>query len=622
MKHGHRFLIGTLMTAVLAVTLALLAAGGRGALAEGSIIYVDADSTGEDLDGTSWEKAFQYLPEVLEVAESGDQIWVAEGTYRPTVEHGGSGSRYRSFQMLNGVAIYGGFDPSTGDDTWQERDWRHNVTVLSGDIGILGDSSDNCYHVFYHPGGTDLNGNAILDGFTISGGNANGTAPHNLGGGMLNGGSMYRGSNPTLNNCIFESNRAVRGGGMYNELSQPTLTNSTFQNNVALAGGGGMHNTFYSAPALTNCYFLSNAAYNAGGGMWNDGSAPTLTDCTFRYNWSYGGGGIYNHLSAPTLTGCTINDNSADDNGGGMLNNESSPVLTDCNIRYNESGERGGGMYNGDSSPVLTGCFLVMNTARYGGGILNYESSPTLINSYLSINSAAVAGGGMYNTNGSSPALSGCTFWYNSAESDGGGMYNTNSSSPDLTGVSFLGNSATHDGGGMYNGNSSPLLGNCTFWGNQAEYGGGIFNYNSSSPVLTNCTFSGNSASAAGGAVANSQSAPTLTNCILWSNNPDQIFNSASSPAVTYSDVQGGYTGTGNIDEDPLFVDPGNRDFHLKWTSPCVDQGNNLAPNLPAYDVDGDPRIQDGDRDGLAFVDMGVDELGRRVYLPVVLSNY
>jgi hypothetical protein len=78
---------------------------------------------------------------------------------------------------------------------------------------------------------------------------------------------------------------------------------------------------------------------------------------------------------------------------------------------------------------------------------------------------------------------------------------------------------------------------------------------------------------------------------------------------VTYCDVQGGFPGTGNIDADPVFLDPGSGDFHLDPGSPCIDVGTNDAPDLPPYDFEGDDRIIDGDGDSMAVVDMGVDEV-------------
>jgi len=148
MKHGYRWLIGALLAVGVAVGLALIAPGEQGSVAaDGTIYYVDADATGAN-NGSTWPNAFTTLQPALDAVLSGDQIWVAEGTYKPTAEHGGTGARYSSFQLKNGVALYGGFDPSVGDIAWQDRDWEANPTILSGDIGTAGNASDNSYHVF------------------------------------------------------------------------------------------------------------------------------------------------------------------------------------------------------------------------------------------------------------------------------------------------------------------------------------------------------------------------------------------------------------------------------------------------------------------------------------------
>ena len=526
MKHGRRFFIVTLATAVLAVALALLAAGGHRARAQGTIIYVDLDAVGVN-NGSTWGNAFTDLQDALDVAGTGDQIWVAEGTYRPAVPHGGTGDRYKSFQMVNNVAIYGGFAGT--ENQLQQRDTVNNLTVLSGDLNGddgpgFANNSENSYHVFYHPEGTNLNGTAILDGFAITGGNANGIPPHDQGGGVYNGG----GSSPSLTNCAFLYNAARDGGGMHNYHSSPTLANCTFEGNRVWRGGGGIYNSQFAAPTLTNCSFIGNSA-GYGGGMRNHESSPVLTNCTFSGNLAeFGGGGIRNEVA-------------------------SSPVLTSCTFSGNSAGW-GGGMSNKDSSPTLIYCTFSGNSAEYGGGMSNY---------------------------GGSPALTNCTFSGNWAESGGGGMENVESSS---------------------------MLTNCTFWDNSARYGGGMANDRFASPTLINCTFSGNSAENGGGVINLNESSPTLTNCILWADVGSEISNQGSSPIVTYSDVEGGYPGTGNIDVDPSFVDAGNGDFHLQLGSPCIDAGNNQLSNLPPCDFEGDDRVQDGNGDGWSVVDMGVDE--------------
>ena len=176
------------------------------------------------------------------------------------------------------------------------------------------------------------------------------------------------------------------------------------------------------------------------------------------------------------------------------------------------------------------------------------------------------------------------------SNSYGGGMYCENSS-PTVTNCTFSGNQAGEDGGGMFNNNSNPTLTNCLFFNNYAaDVGGGMLN-SYSDPNITNCTFSGNSAGRVAGGMHTYYSRATVTNCILWGNTPDEISDTNSTPNVTYSDIQGGWSGEGNIDADPCFANPGNDDYHLKseagrwdpnsktWTkdtvsSPCIDGGN------------------------------------------------
>jgi hypothetical protein len=375
----------------------------------------------------SWANACA-LQTALTGAVSGEEIWVAAETYIPIQ----TTDRTATFQLKNGVAVYGGF---AGTETARnQRSPATNVTTLSGEIGIPG-NGDNSYHVV-----TGATG-AILDGFTITAGNANGASDPN-----------------------------DSGGGMYNDSSSPTLTNVTFSGNSAtgtVGAGGGMGNYDHSSPILTNVTFSSNTAKDFGGGMFNRDSSPTLINVTFSGNTTGYGGGMYNaNNSNPILTNVTFSANTANIYGGGMYNYSSSPTLTNVTFSGNSatgSSGMGGGITNESSSPILTNVTFSGNSATtYGGGMTNEVSSPTLTNVTFSGNTA--------------------TF--------GGGMVNY-SSSPSLTNVTFSGNSAVSNGGGMDNVSSSnPQIRNTLFWGNTAPSGAQIYN-NSGTPVVSNSVVQG-----------------------------------------------------------------------------------------------------------------------------------
>ncbi len=555
----------------------------------------------------SWDNACT-LQTALTGAVSGNEIWAAAGTYKPTT----GTDRSATFQLKNGVALYGGFAGTETERT--QRNPAVNVTTLSGGIGT-DDVSDNSFHVV-----TGATG-ATLDGFTITAGNA-GNAN-----GLGDGGGIYNNSSsPTLTNITFSSNSAdFRGGGMFNLSSNPTLTDVTFTNNV---GGGGMFNlsssptltnvTFngnlesgmcnysLSNPMLTNVTFIDNSA-NYGGGMFNDSSSPTLTNVTFSGNSADGfdGGGMYNEgNSSPTLTNVTFSGNSSGTFGGGMYNLSSNPTLTNVTFSGNNSAGDGGGMYNySSSSPTLTDVTFSNNSASDGGGgMYNYSSSsPTLTDVTFSFNTASI-GGGMKNDSLSNPMLTNVTFSENEAFNNGGGMSNSDSS-PMLTNVTFYFNVVSHHGGGMGNFSSNPTLTNVTFSFNMAsDRGGGMYNFESS-PTLTNVTYSGNSASDGGGMYNYVSSNATIRNTIFWGNTARnagaQIFNNGSSSVVSDSVVQDGCpwesTCTKIYTNDPKLGTLGNyggftQTIPLQAGSSAIDTGNDAT--CPATDQRGVSRPQ------------------------------
>jgi predicted outer membrane repeat protein len=376
--------------------------------------YAKPSATGTG-DCSSWANACT-LQTALAAAVSGNEIWVMAGTHKPTTGIG----RGFTFQLVTGVAVYGGF---TGTETaLSERDPNPatNGTILSGNINILVDSGS--YHVV-----TGATG-ATLDGFTITAGDATGASPNNRGGGMYN-----INSSPTLANIIFSGNSANYGGGMYNSSgSSPTLMYVTFSGNTATNyAGGGMCNEAGSSPTLTNVTFSGNSSDlgGNGGGMSSASSSnPILINVTFSDNSATYGGGMSNINNNPTLTNVTFNGNSATNYGGGMYNDSSSPALTNVTFSGNSATNDGGGMRNDSgSNPTLTNVTFSGNLAAGdGGGMRNAGSSPMLTNVTFSANTA-INGGGMFNTTGSNPEIRNTIFWGNTATTAGAQIYNDSS---------------------------------------------------------------------------------------------------------------------------------------------------------------------------------------------------
>ena len=267
------------------VLLSSLALGEiTSASAQGVRCYVKWNASGSNT-GASWQNAFNDLQSALGVSDC-TEVWVAEGTYKPTGPAGGT-DRTASFELKSGVALYGGF---AGTETLlTQRNPMTNPTILSGDIGETAVTTDNSYHVVVSSGADTT---ALLDGFTITAGNASSTvSPDDSGGGMLN-----TSGSPSLANVTFSANSATYGGGMENYYySNPSLVNVTFSANSA-TGGGGMAN-LYSSPDLVNVTFNGNSATWEGGGMYSTyqyGSGPSLRNVTFSGNSAPSGGAVSN----------------------------------------------------------------------------------------------------------------------------------------------------------------------------------------------------------------------------------------------------------------------------------------------------------------------------------------
>ncbi len=524
----------------------------------------DGRTTGDCL---SWEKACD-LQYTLGVAESGDQIWVMEGIYYP-------GSVVTdTFQLKDGIALYGGF-PSGGGD-WDQRDWYTYPTILSGDI----DQNDlkvdcvamdagaikgtNAYHVITITDQTSIK----LDGIIITAGSASGSAePFNYGGGLYNNSGTIE-----LNNVTISGNKAFVGGGIYNKNGTAILKGITFNCNQASWMLGGLANG--GIVKISDAVFSGNHGDQGGGGMGNGGTAI-----------------LYN---------ITFSENS----GVGLINTGYA-VLWNVTFSSNWGPpDMGGGMWNAnDGTAVLNKVDFTDNFGSDGGGMTNNWGTAKLTNVSFSGNTATSRGGGLFNADHAT-----------------------------LTNVIFSNNQA-YEGGGVSNwAQNNPVFTNVTFSANTAEVGAGLYNFESS-PTLINVTFLGNLATKNGGGISNIEyngigSHPILVNTIMWENSPNQIFSDGlSSAVISYSDIQGGWVGTGNINVDPLLGSLDNNGgltltHALKEGSPAIDVGS--PTNCPPWDQRGFFRPIDGDGNGIAECDMGAFEYGSfppdLSYLPQVMD--
>ncbi|MBN1636272.1 MAG: tandem-95 repeat protein [Deltaproteobacteria bacterium] len=277
------------------------------------------------------------------------------------------------------------------------------------------------------------------------------------------------------------------------------------------------------------------------------------------------GGGINNNIRASSLRVANCNFIANHALQGSALNNynpDSDLVVINCTFRdnWNFSSENcGGGIFTCSSTAVIKDCVFEGNGAPFGGAISCFSTGSALI------------------TN--------CTFAENCAFKHPG--KENPCGEHDLTTIKCIDPKCFVEGAGgaIHNYQSSSQILNCSFYHNNAGYGGGIYNYKSTVDMI-NCIAFNDSARICG----------------------DEIFSVQSSPLVTYSDIDGGYDGFGNIDADPLFAGPDYGDFHLQHNSPCIERGTNDAPELPLTDFEGQQRIMDGDNDGIAQVDMGADE--------------
>jgi hypothetical protein len=302
------------------------------------------------------------------------------------------------------------------------------------------------------------------------------------------------------------------------------------------------------------------------------------------------------------LTGFTITNgiglsSGSVRNGAGIFCEKANPIINGNIICSNliQDGN-GAGIYCNDASPTIINNVIIDNYIKNGNGAGLYieNTSISIVDNLVTQNTVEVGdGGGVYCVN-ATIQIRKCTIEDNSTmNGSGGGLYLENAVS-DVSRIVFRGNQSI-SGGGMSCSGSSPLIVNCMFIENTANIGGGLFVSAGSSPILTNNTLFKNQASATGGGIECGSEHVEITNTIIWDN------TAASNAQIggvnvdaEYSDIQGGWPGTGNIDDDPIFIDPTDGDCHVFYQSPCRDGGTNNVSSFPVEDFEGDPRDRSG----------------------------
>ncbi len=358
-------------------------------------LYVDANLTTGAGDGSSWSNAYQGsdgLRLAIVASVSGDDIYVADGTYFPT----STNSRTASFTLKTGVAIYGGFQGGESGPA-QRPAFGSAESILDGDLlGNDGSNlfNDNSYHLVTTFGTIDT---AILDGFRVENGNANGSGNNNTGGGIL----CISGVRPTIRNCHFIDNRCTFGGGAgYINGSGPDFLDCTFENNRGGSFGGAFDIAGGSGVIFDRCRFIGNSAARAGALEVFSSNNIQVLNSVFTGNvvtGSSGGGGLwFGSGGSSQVRNCTIvgNRGNAQGAGAGLRNQGASVTVVNCILWDNEG--PGGSQTSANQISGSTPTYSIVEGGNPGTGNVATDpmfSAPLTGDYSLMANSPAIDAG-------------------------------------------------------------------------------------------------------------------------------------------------------------------------------------------------------------------------------------
>ena len=387
-------------------------------------------------------------------------------------------------------------------------------------------------------------------------------------------------------NCIIDCENTGFIFMLGNNDSLTIINGLTIKNTYSISSGSAIDCSFSNA-RIENCIFENCVSEADGGAIFGlNSSGLTITGCQFITCNSSNGGAIYcSEYDDFLLENCSFDSNSADISAGIYIDSNISSLIQNCNFyNGNSAGYSGAIFITGCESTSITECDISNNFAQNGGGMYLMSSNVIEIkNVTITNNEVTQYGGGIYLSE-VEPIIENCIISSNIANR-GAGIFLA-VSNPQFINCLIIYNSAVGTasiGGGVYSNTSIPGFSNCTISNNSAEYyAGGIFVYSSTVNV---------------------------NNSIFWGDTPQEIYPPSANLIAEYSNIQGSWTGTGNIAIDPQFVDPINMDFHFQDISPCIDTGLNDYVTVEC-DLDGNVRIWDGDGNGNAIVDMGCYEFG------------
>jgi len=602
--------------------------------AQNNRLYVNAAAAGAN-NGSNWADAFTDLNGALNAAQPGDSVWVAAGIYLPTADN----TRDSSFRPPSGVRLYGGF--AGNETTLDQRNWISFPTILSGDIGTPGDSTDNSYTIMYLDQPDSM---TVVDGFVFRFGSATVTGGEAVTSHRRSGGALYiMGADgeayAIIRHCRFERNRArSHGGAVYiNGLQNGSV-----------------------APQFLDCVFQDNSAGTDGGAVYRNGSSwaertPDFGHCTFEQNRAgRHGGGLYFQDAERTdtlqLDHCDFLNNVAEDIGGGSM------LFTSRFVGSNVS---------------IDNCVYEGNTAYDGAAFSVWSSGFSFTNSVLISNSSFIKN---ICTNNNIASIAVFAKSSNSLCKFSNIIFSENisgilSGSGIVSEISYDGNIFVENS--IFKNNKlnavnflsisdSVLIFECTFEfntvSNIVKVGGykttivknSLFNNkhftNSSSSGIfllqRRLQFIGENITFSVGEqlffFENTSGGTLDTTSILVNNsilNEAQIFASKDAgigkllaaltnsalynTAFTCADLPPGTCGPGMIEGiDPMFVNPDSGDFRLQPCSPLVNAGDNaLVSPGNITDLAGNPRIAGG-RVDLGAYETPVPNLAAEPVLP------